>query len=188
MEDYGDYFAWGETVGYNGGKKTFSKSTYKYYMLTTTKDKDGFDIVTEGYTKYIRKSNASKDGYDGFYDDKTILDPEDDAAVANWGGYWRMPTEAEQYELRTKCTWEWKELNGKEGYKVTGPNGNFIFLPKAGIRFDSDFYLVGGSYRSSSHTTDSSSSVVCLCFTKREVYRCNEGRYEGFSVRAVCPY
>ncbi len=196
MDDYGDYFAWGETVGYKGGKKTFSESTYKYYMSTKTPDttdKDGFTIpgtTTSGYTKYVTKSNASSYGYDGFYDDKTILDPEDDAAVANWGGSWRMPTKAEQDELRTKCTWEWKELNGKKGYKVTGPNGNFIFLPAAGYRLYSSLFDAGsdGSYWSSSPFSDCSDGAYSLRFYSGFVdwYEGN-GRIFGQSVRAVCP-
>lgn len=195
MDDYGDYFAWGETVGYKGGKETFNKSTYKYYMSTKvpdTTDKDGFTIpgtTTSGYTKYVTKSNASRNGYDGFYDDKTVLDPEDDAAIANWGGSWRMPTRAEQDELRTKCAWEWKELNGKKGYKVTGPNGNFIFLPAPGFRQDSSFYNVGysGYYWSSSLNESYSDGAFYLYFYSDYVGWGGDLRYEGQSVRAVCP-
>ena len=180
MEDYGDYFAWGETVGYNGGKKTFNTSTYKYYMSTTT----------SGYTKYVTKSDATEYGYDGFYDGKTVLDPEDDAAVANWGGSWRMPTEAEQDELCTKCTWEWKELNRKEGYKVTGPNGNFIFLPAAGYREDSSLNSVSfrGYFWTSSLYSYYSSCAYYLYFDSGYVNDWNLNfRDYGLSVRAVCP-
>lgn len=196
IDDYGDYFAWGETVGYKGGKRTFNVSTYKYYMSTKTPDttdKDGFTIpgtTTSGYTKYVTKSDASKYGYDGFYDDKTVLDPEDDAATANWGGSWRMPTKAEQDELRTKCTWEWKELNGKKGYKVTGPNGNFIFLPAAAYRYDSSLDYVGwyGYYWSSSLNTSHSDYAYNLGFGSASVNSFGDGRrYNGRSVRAVCP-
>ena len=55
-----------------------------------------------------------------------------DAATANWGGDWRMPTKVEMEELNDKCTWEWTKQNGIRGYKVTGPNGNSIFLPAVG--------------------------------------------------------
>ncbi len=198
MEDYGDYFAWGETVGYNGGKKTFDSSTYKYYMSTTTTtpattDKDGFTIpettkTTSGYTKYVGKYYASSFGYDGFYDDKTVLDPEDDAAIANWGGSWRMPTKAEQDELRTKCKWEWAERNGKKGYKVTGPNGNFIFLPAAGYRVVSSLGGAGsyGNYWSSLNESGSYCAYY-LDFDSSSVYWSNGYRDYGRSVRAVCP-
>lgn len=198
MEDYGDYFAWGETVGYKGGKTYFDESTYKYYMSTkvpASTDKDGFTIperTISGYTKYVTKSGASKDGYDGFYDDKTTLDPEDDAATANWGGSWRIPTKAEQDELRTKCTWEWKELNGKKGYKVTGPNGNFIFLPAAGYRYGGSLGSAGsnGEYWSSSLNTSGSYIAYYLYFNSGgsdDVGWFDIGRYNGRSVRAVCP-
>lgn len=198
-EDYGDYFAWGETTGYKDGKRVFSNDTYKYYLKTTTTipettDKDGFvipaqTISTSGYTKYVTKSRASNDGYDGFYDDKTVLGPEDDAAIANWGGSWRMPTKAEQDELRTSCTWEWKELKGVKGYKVTGPNGNFIFLPAAGYRFDSRSYFVvsTGDYWSSSLLSGDSNYAYRLYFNSDFVDWYSNDRSNGRSVRAVCP-
>ena len=57
-----------------------------------------------------------------------------DAAKANWRGSWRMPNWAELNELRQKCTWEWTTQDGSNGFKVTGPNGQSIFLPAAGYR------------------------------------------------------
>ena len=57
-----------------------------------------------------------------------------DAARANWGGTWRLPTNAEIRELRDKCTWTWTRQGGHNGYRVTGPNGSSIFLPAAGER------------------------------------------------------
>ena len=61
-------------------------------------------------------------------------DPQYDAATANWGGDWRMPTLAEYKELREKCSWKWIKLNGVKGVCVKGPNGNTIFLPATGVR------------------------------------------------------
>lgn len=55
-----------------------------------------------------------------------------DAATEIWGSTWRMPTEEEMYELIRECAWEWREMNGVAGCKVTGPSGNSIFLPAAG--------------------------------------------------------
>ena len=55
-----------------------------------------------------------------------------DAARKLWGGAWRMPTYTEMKELTDKCTWEWTTQGGHKGYKVTGPNGNSIFLPSPG--------------------------------------------------------
>ena len=92
--------------------------------------------------------------------------PQYDAARANWGGAWRMPTKAEQDELRNNCTWEWTSLNGVNGCKVTGPNGNSIFLPAAGSRDGSSSYDVGsyGLYWSSTPYEDSDSNAYDLDF------------------------
>ena len=81
-----------------------------------------------------------------------------DAARANWGDSWRMPTIAEMEELKNKCTWGWTSQSGVNGYKVTGPNGNSIFLPAAGIQLDSDSphgVGKGGCYWSSTSDDDS---------------------------------
>ena len=112
-EEYGGYYAWGETEE----KENYSWSTYKWC--------NGSE---DTLTKYCTSS-----GY-GTVDNKTVLDPEDDVAHVKWGGDWRMPTKAEQDELRNNCTWAWATQNGVNGYKVTGPNGNSIFLPAAGYR------------------------------------------------------
>lgn len=197
MDDYGDYFAWGETVGYNDGEKSFDDSTYKYYMKIKnpdTTDKDGFTIpgTTEsGYTKYVTKSAGSLGwGYDGFYDDKTVLDPEDDAAVANWGGSWRMPTKTELDELRTKCTWQLTALNGKRGHKVTGPNGNFIFLPFAGecnFRNLNSVDVVGYYWSSSLHENSYNAYYLDFNSSTVNVEYTYGARRLGLTVRAVCP-
>ncbi len=74
-------------------------------------------------------------------------DPQYDAATANWGGSWRMPTKAEIQELKDKCTWTWTTQGGHNGYKVTGKNGKSIFLPAAGHRLGTTLYLAGtGGY------------------------------------------
>lgn len=121
-EGYGDYFAWGETTP----KSVYNWGTYKYC-------KGSYDTLT----KYNKKS-----GY-GTVDNKTVLEPADDAATANWGAAWRMPTHEEQEELIEKCTWTWTTSNGVNGYKVVGPNGNSIFLPAAGYCCDSSVYDTG---------------------------------------------
>ena len=64
-----------------------------------------------------------------------------DAATANWGNGWRMPTTFELAELYLYCTWEFIG----NGYKVTGPNGNSIFLPAAGYRYGDKLYGNGNS-------------------------------------------
>ena len=99
-EEYGGYFAWGEVKS----KEYYDWSTYKY------------GVEANKLTKYCDNSNF---GDNGFADNKTVLASEDDAAAANWGGKWRMPTAAEQDELRNNCTWTWTTQNGVNGYKVT---------------------------------------------------------------------
>ena len=79
-------------------------------------------------------------------DDKTELDPEDDAAYVNWGPEWRMPTMEQQQELIEKCTWTYHKLNGVEGRLVTGPNGKTIFLPATGSFNEGTTVQVGESY------------------------------------------
>lgn len=141
ISSYGDYFAWAEVIGYQEGKTNFAESTYKYYKENTeqTTDKDGFliEVTKKGFTKYVTDNNS---GYDGFRDDKKVLELEDDAAYENWGGKWRVPTIEEFKELHDNCTWEWALMNNNYGYKVTGPNGNFVFLPAAGGRVNTGLY------------------------------------------------
>ena len=167
-EEYGDYFAWGETTT----KSTYNWSTYKYYNGSSTT-----------FTKYNTSSSY------GSVDNKTTLELADDAARANWGGSWRMPTKAEQDELRENCTWTWTTQNGVNGYKVTSnKNGNSIFLPAAGYRNDSSLYGAGsyGRYWSSSLYTDRPYSAWRVYFYSDSVIRSNSDRYYGFSVRPVC--
>ena len=136
-EEYGDYFAWGEVTP----KNTYSLSTYKYC-------KGSYDTMT----KYCTQSNY---GYNRFTDNLTELQPEDDAATANWGSPWRMPSYDQMKELcnSSYTTWEWTTLNGVNGCKVTSKsNGNSIFLPAAGYRSNDKLYDAGsdGYYWSSS--------------------------------------
>ena len=122
-EEYGNYYAWGETEP----KTTYDWSTYKW--ATATQKKWGWDLET--LTKYNTNANY------GTVDNKTVLDPEDDAAHVNWGGAWRMPTRAEWLELYENCIWKGTDDyngTGVAGQIVTGFNGNSIFLPVAGNR------------------------------------------------------
>lgn len=165
-EEYGDYFAWGETEP----KSTYDWSTYKWCngSLTTM-------------TKYCTSSSY------GTVDNKKTLELSDDAAYANWGGSWRMPTKAEQDELREKCTWTWTTQNGVNGYKVTGTNGNSIFLPAAGYRYNSSLSYAGsnGRYWSSSLYTDGPYNACLLGFSSSDVGWYHGNRYYGRSVRPV---
>lgn len=120
-EEYGDYYAWGETQT----KNSYYKSNYKWYN-------NGSDIKL---TKYCPTDYTDYWDGTGTPDGKTVLDLEDDAAYANWGGTWRMPTGSEWYELLTGCQWEWTTYEGTNGYRVYNvENGNSIFLPAAGLR------------------------------------------------------
>ena len=174
-EDYGDYFAWGETTT----KDTYSWSTYKYCNGSPTT-----------MTKYC---NNSSYGNNGFTDNKTQLELSDDAARVNWGGSWRMPTDAEWTELREQCTWTWTTQNGKNGYKVTskksGYTNNSIFLPAAGCRYVSSLDGAGsnGGFWSSSLSAVSPYDAWDVYFYSSYVDRGYDNRYYGQSVRPVCP-
>ena len=110
-----------------------------------------------------------------------------DAATANWGGDWRMPTKYEMYELSNNCTWEWIKQNGVKGYKVTGPNGNSIFLPSVGYFNGTMFF--GGSCGSSCYWSSTSLydaySASNLDFGSGSHRFYSSGRDLGFSVRPV---
>ena len=188
-EDYGDYFAWGETET----KSDYAWPTYKW--------------IKEGYSnwKEINKytfADGQTDGiwYDGdtfVGDGKTSLkdyDYVDDAARQIWKGTWRIPTDAEWTWLRENCTWTWKTTS--DGYanngmlvtsKVSGYEGNSIFLPAAGIRNGNSPFRAGseGDYWSSSLLEYSSGFARDVEFRSGEVDRSNFGRCYGFSVRAV---
>ena len=172
-EDYGDHFAWGEIVGYNNGYTTFNWTNYRYC-----------NDSEYTMTKYCNNSDY---GYNGFTDTLTELEPEDDAAFANWGSKWRMPTDAQWTELRTKCTWSWTTQNGVNGRLVTGPNGNSIFLPAAGSRSNSSLSNAGsyGYYWSLSLNTDYPNDAYRVYFNSNFVHRDDYLRYYGFSVRPV---
>ena len=118
-DDYGDYFAWGETE---------TKSEY---------------TIGNSLTYGLGISELQSQGY---IDGSGNLTPSHDAATANWGGRWRMPTRAEYWELLNNCTWTWTTQNGVNGYKVTSKtNGNYIFLPAAGWRNGSSHDSAGKS-------------------------------------------
>lgn len=167
-EGYGLYFAWGETEP----KIDYSWDTYMYCNGTYN-----------SLTKYCTSS-----GY-GTIDNKTILDLEDDAAHVNWGDNWRMPTDAEWTELLTNCAWAWTTVNGVNGYRVEGSNGNSIFIPAAGYCDIMHNYDVGscGNYWSSSLESYNSNAAYFFFFNSSRVSSYNYySRFFGQSIRAVC--
>ena len=111
-----------------------------------------------------------------------------DAARANWGSTWRMPTNAEMEELENNCTWTWTAQSGINGYKVTGQNGKSIFLPAAGYCHGTSRYYVGedGYYWSSSPDKSSDNGAYDLYFAS-DYHNVNwiDRRYYGYSVRPV---
>ena len=173
---YGDYFAWGEVTGYNEGKTNFGWSTYYYGNSSST------------LTKYC---HASAYGKDGFTDELTVLQKEDDAAYAALGGKFRMPTKAE-IEALLALSKEWVtdyNASGINGYEFTG-NGNTLFLPAAGNWEDTNLYGAGsgGLYWSSSLGSGFPIYAWYLVFSsgsagKDDYYPYY--RYRGASVRPV---
>ena len=170
-EEYGGYYAWGETEE----KEDYSWSTYKWFS--------GNIYSNYTFTKY--NTNISMD----VVDNKTVLDPEDDVAHVKWGGTWRMPTEAEQDELCNNCTWTWTTQNGVEGCRVTSKtNGNSIFLPATGYRSGTEINYSGalGYCWSSSLVSSFSNNAYYLYFGSNDRDWGNYNRYNGLSVRPVC--
>ena len=176
-EDYGDYFAWGETQP----KDYYSWDSYKWMT-----EGDG---VTK-YTYPDGQTDAVWYGEDGNFigDTKTVLELADDAANVNWGGDWVMPTNEEQSELQQCCTSVEARLDGVIGRMFTGPNGNSIFLPAAGYRSGSVLGGTGsgGFYWSSSLSTYYSGLANYLDFNSDYIF-CGGGhrRSRGQSVRPV---
>jgi len=180
-EDYGDYYAWGET----STKNEYSWSTYIHcnryeYRLT----------------KYCYSSD---EGYMGYTDSRTKLELDDDVANVKWGGNWRMPTKNEIDELKTKCTWKEITIDGVNGFEISsnisGFEGHAIFWPAAGYRLDNDLNSLGlgVSYWSSSLDMESPESAYCYSFattrwgTVSGVASTSTSRCSGKPVRPVCP-
>ena len=172
-EEYGSYFAWGETVGYFGGKTTFNWSTYKWCNGS---------YGTQ--TKYNTSSSY------GTVDNKTELELADDAAYVNWGKQWRMPSH-EQFEELINSNYTNTTLtywNGVVGLVITSKkNGNSIFLPAAGYRDGTSLDYADGLYWSRTLSTDDPDHAWCLGFGRSlfhtSIY--DYDRYYGQSVRPV---
>ena len=159
-EDYGDYFAWGETET-------------KYHYLENNSD-----------TYWLSFSQLKSNGV---IDSDGNLTAAYDAAMVNWGKDWRMPTSNEVNELINNCTWEWITQNGVNGFKVTGSNGNSIFLPAAGWRYNTSLNDAGsyGYYWSASHPNNVSGRAYYLYFNSGYCYLDYNGIYKGRTVRPV---
>ena len=159
-EEYGNYYAWGETTT----KAKYNESNCPNYGLSISQ------LQSQGYI-----------------DSEGNLTAQHDAATANWGGSWRMPTKSEMQELIDKCIWTWTTQNGVNGYKVKGPNGNSIFLPAAGYRIGSSLFDAGSKsscWSSSPNESDSDRAYYLYFYSSyHDMYYYN--RDNGQSVRPV---
>ena len=138
----------------------------------------------EIFTKSVYKNSTYT-----YSENPTILPFDKDAAAMNMGGAWRMPTYEEIRELQSLCTWTRTTLNEIKGYRVEGPNGNFIFLPMAGGITESG--LVGieerGIYWLSTLNINYPHTAFEFHFGFEYVDWGYGSRYHGFSIRGVCP-
>ena len=204
-EEYGDYFAWGDTepyykVGHGQDNPCKSWRTRPDYPTITGYDWYAYKFRTSGdhYTNVKFSKYNTKESYGpvdnimelqrGEKDGETM----DDAARAILGGRWRMPTDAEWTALCEGCVWKWITQNGILGYQVTAKNGNSIFLPASGYRDGNILYngeggdLSYGLYWSSSLYTDNPCHAWQVFFYSDDVLKHNYGyRYNGRSVRPV---
>ena len=172
-EDYGDYFAWGETQP----KEFYAWSTYRY--------------TNDSYHQLTKYCDKSYYGNNGFTDNLTTLQSGDDVANVNWFGGARTPTKEEWKELIYHTTAQWTTRSGVNGLLLIGSNGNSLFLPAAGHRRGSSLYCAGsnGFYWSSSlNTTGGPNFAWDFCFHSIRQYMYNDSRYRGFPVRAVHQY
>lgn len=171
-EEYGLYFAWGETEGYEGitDEKQFSWADYKWCNGSNST-----------LTKYNNNSS------NGTVDNLTTLELEDDAAYVS-DKTCRMPTKDECQELIDNTTSKFETLNGVNGRRFTSKtNGNSIFVPATGFcNYGSFFYVGSLSYLRSSSLFESDSKLSWyLYFNANNVFMDWDNRYYGFSVRPV---
>ena len=171
-EDYGYYFAWGETQ---------PKDTYYW---------NNYQHCNGSYTKLTKYCYDSYYGLNGYTDNLAILQPVDDAATTNWGAGWRIPTKEDWQELYQNTSHTSQNQNGVRGRLLTAENGNSLFLPAAGYRYGSDLYDANsrGYYWSCSLNMDAptNSWEFYYEFYSGYYYAMNNSlRYEGHSVRPV---
>lgn len=176
-EEYGSYFAWGETE-----QKLYDylEANYKYFLDWE-------------FTKYCTSSNQF---YNGNVDYKTELDPEDDAATVNWGSEWQMPSKVQVEELidDTYTKKYYVTTNGKNGVMIVSKsNGNQIFLPCAGYCYE-EWYARNAHYSGSEGyywtrvldgSSDWNAATMNLSYSNYSYSSNNQSRVKGCSVRPV---
>lgn len=155
----GGRYAWGELVE----KNHYNWDNYKWCNGSQS-----------SLTKYCTNSNY------GTVDGKTRLDPEDDVATVTMGENWRMPTKEEMNELITNCTWIKTTSNGVSGYRVTGTNGNSIFIPVSG-QYDES----GLTWQTSAFLWTSDCDVYYNAYNMKNGYINSNHRHDGLMVRGV---
>lgn len=205
----GDYYAWGETASYYeagdaqsdspGWRSIWDKENlrevsyadggycWNSYKFSNVRYDDDGNPHWSGVFKYTFVHSIYDDGYEYHSGDGIFtLEPEDDVAHKTLGGEWRIPSWAEAQELVNLCTWEWTEQDGMSGQKVTGPNGNSIFLPAAGYRSDLDLktYGTAGRYWTSSRYHIQTQAML-LYFSSETEYVARSNRFAGYSIRPV---
>jgi uncharacterized protein (TIGR02145 family) len=168
-EDYGDYYAWGETTT----KEVYDWSTYKW--------------CRGDYNQLTKYCSNSSYGHHGYTDGLTTLEAFDDAAAQALGSGARMPTFDEWMELIRNTTAEWTTMNGVNGCKITAANGKSLFLPAAGGHDGSELGDAGkrGYYWSSSLRVDKQSCAWLFDFSSIDQFMVRHDRYYGQSVRPV---
>lgn len=170
----GNYYAWGET----SPKKEYTPDNYKYCKKEALWGRYGL-------TKYCSDPH---NGYDDFVDNKTSLDPEDDAAIAVRGKEWRMPTMEEYKELIDNCTWEWgKDSYNNVGYKVIGKTGYYVFFPAAHGGGSNAYGIYLSSETGDIGVCDPDVPIItCVAFSRNEKpYMAVGSRIDGYSIRPV---
>lgn len=154
-QEYGLYFSWGNTVEHAQG------SGYN------------FDSTTYSSTSGSRLSTS------------IVAGSSNDAARVNMGSCWQMPTKTQYEELMNSCTWTWTTMSGVNGYKVSGTNGNSIFLPASGYYYGTSLYDSGsiGYYWSTEYHSSSDAYYQYFSSSSKSMYHSN--RFCGQSIRAV---
>ena len=188
VTDFGDYFAWGETMPYY--QEGYSQESPCSHWID---GKSGYNwasysLCNGSHTTMNRYCTTDIFGY---VDNKTRLERIHDAASANWGGNWRTPTDDEWIWLYDNCNWAWKTTD--DGYACNGMlliskvNGNQIFLPAAGRRDGTDLNFAGsrGYYWSPYIANGTPSLAFHLYFNSDDVNLFASHRYYGLPLRPV---
>ncbi len=158
-KEYGKYFAWGQT-----------EKKQEYTKRNTLNQNKKISVLKKR----------------GIINANELLTTECDAAQTIWGNNWRMPSIDEWRELIDNCNWVWIPEKGKKGYLVTGPNGNSIFLPAAGVCYDDSVVSTDkyGVYWSSNSSNEKDKAEGVWLAEGNQLSGANF-RYWGLAVRPV---